>query len=82
MEKNHYIFSIGNKGINVNEQLKQKYRSGLNLPYNKKIILVTVALWQQVPSKYTDAANFYNINIHDKNSIIRYPLCHYDEFKV
>lgn len=60
MEKNHYIFSIGNKGINVNEQLKQKYRSELNLPYNKKIILVTVALWQQVASKYTDAANFVN----------------------
>lgn len=57
-EKGHFMFSIGDHDINVTEDLKKKYRNELNLPLDKKIILVTVALWQQVPDKYKEAAKF------------------------
>ena len=57
-EKVGFCLFIGDHDINVTEDLKKKYRNELNLPLDKKIILVTVALWQQVPDKYKEAAKF------------------------
>lgn len=57
-KKGHFMFSIGDNDINITDDFKKKYRNELNLPLDKKIILVTVALWQQVPDKYKEAAKF------------------------
>jgi hypothetical protein len=57
-EKNKFYYPLLEEFLPYNKINQRRYRQELNLPFNKQIILVTMATWQQTHKLYPHVISF------------------------
>ncbi|WP_265445249.1 DUF6365 family protein [Acetivibrio straminisolvens] len=60
-ENNKYYYPLLDEFLPYNQDIKIKHRKELNLPQNKRIILITSAVWQETYKAYPHVTNFVNV---------------------